>query len=45
MDPISFRPTEEDQKILEWLNKKLGVGVSQIIRIAIRLLQQKEKRS
>lgn len=45
MDPISLRPTEEDLKIFEWLRKKLGVGNSQIIRIAIRLLQQKEKKS
>jgi hypothetical protein len=41
--PISFKPTEEDRKILDWLRKKLGANTSGIIRQAIRVLRDKEK--
>lgn len=39
---VSVRPTEEDRKILDALSRKLGVGVSQVLRIAIRALAEKE---
>jgi hypothetical protein len=41
--PISFKPTEEDRKILAWLKKKLGANTAGIIRQSIRLLRDKEK--
>jgi hypothetical protein len=39
---IGFRPTPEDTKALKALGKKLGVGLSQIIRLALRALATKE---
>jgi hypothetical protein len=43
--PISFKPTEEDRKILEWLKKKLGANTAGVIRQALRSLRDKEKTS
>jgi hypothetical protein len=39
---LSIRPTTEDQKILNALRRKLGIGDSQLFRLAIRLLAAKE---
>ena len=39
---VNLRPTEEDQKLLLRLAKKLGVGDSQLIRLALRALAEKE---
>jgi hypothetical protein len=40
---VGLRPTEEDLKLIERLMKKLGVGESQVIRIGLRVLAEKEK--
>ena len=40
---ITFRPTDEDRKILSWLKKKLGANTAGIIRQAIRALRDKEQ--
>jgi Arc/MetJ-type ribon-helix-helix transcriptional regulator len=42
--PISFKPTDEDRKILEWLKKKLGANASGVIRQALRALKEKESK-
>jgi hypothetical protein len=39
---VTMRPTPEDRKLMEDLGQKLGVGVSQVIRIALRALATKE---
>lgn len=39
---ISVRPTADDSKIVGALRKKLGVDVSQILRLALRALAEKE---
>jgi hypothetical protein len=39
---IGLRPTEEDQRLLMKLIKKLGVGESQVIRLGLRALATKE---
>ena len=39
---ITIRPTKEDLKIIMALHKKLGVDNSQIFRLGIRALAQKE---
>jgi antitoxin component of RelBE/YafQ-DinJ toxin-antitoxin module len=39
---ISIRATEEDKKLLAKLRKKLGVEVSQIVRLGLRALAAKE---
>lgn len=39
---ITIRPTAQDRKIIGMLHKKLGVDTSQIFRLAIRVLAQKE---
>jgi hypothetical protein len=39
---INIRPTPEDQKIVGALHRKLGVDTSQIFRLAIRVLAEKE---
>ena len=39
---ITIRPTPEDRKIIGMLHKKLGVDTSQIFRLAIRVLANKE---
>lgn len=39
---VTFRPTEEDYEILKKLKAKLGVGFSQVLRIALRRLWQLE---
>lgn len=36
---VNFRPTDDDWKLLKKLQKTLGVGASQIIRIALRKLE------
>jgi hypothetical protein len=41
--PKSFKPTSDDMKIIRALEKKLGVGFSQIVRIGIRRLAEQEK--
>jgi len=38
-----IRFTEDDQKILNALRKKLGVDTTQIVRLAIRALSDKEE--
>jgi hypothetical protein len=38
----TLRTTPEDRKILKALEKKLGVGFSQIFRIALRRLAEHE---
>jgi hypothetical protein len=42
--PFSFRANDEDMEILVYLKKKLGVGLSQIVKMAIRKLYEQEKR-
>jgi hypothetical protein len=37
-----IRFTKDDQKIIELLKKKLGVDTSQIVRLGIRALADKE---
>lgn len=39
---ITFRPTDEDRKIIAFLKKKLGANTAGIIRQAIRVLRDKE---
>jgi hypothetical protein len=39
---ITIRPSKEDMKIVIALHKKLGVDNSQIFRLGIRALAQKE---
>ena len=39
---VAFRPTDEDFKLLARLGKKLGVGESQLLRLALRALATKE---
>ena len=39
---VTMRPTPEDRKLIDELVKKLGVGVSQVIRIGLRALAEKE---
>lgn len=39
---ITIRPTVEDKKLIAELRKKLGVEVSQIIRLGLRALAAKE---
>jgi hypothetical protein len=41
-DSITIRPNPSDKKLIALLNKKLGVGVSQIFRLALRALATKE---
>jgi hypothetical protein len=41
--PVSFKPNDEDRKILDWLKKKLGASTSGVIRQALRVLRDKEK--
>jgi hypothetical protein len=42
---ITIRPTPEDRKLIAELTKSLGVGVSQIFRLALRALAAKETRA
>jgi hypothetical protein len=42
--PLSFRPNAQDSTILAYLKDKLGVGFSQIVKMAIRKLYEQEKR-
>lgn len=39
---VTIRPTLEDRKLMDELGHKLGVSVSQVIRIALRALAAKE---
>lgn len=39
-EQINFRPTEEDLKIFMVLRDDMGVGNSQIIRLALRALMK-----
>lgn len=39
---VTIRPTSEDQQLMDELGHKLGVSVSQVIRIALRALAAKE---
>ena len=39
---MGLRPNDEDLKLLAKLNKKLGVGESQLIRLGLRALATKE---
>lgn len=39
---LTIRPTPEDKKLIAALRKKLGVEVSQIIRLSLRALATKE---
>jgi hypothetical protein len=39
---LTIRPTAEDKKLIAILRKKLGVEVSQIIRLGLRALATKE---
>lgn len=41
-DVISVRATKDDQKLLDLLRNRLGVEVSQIVRLGLRALAQKE---
>jgi hypothetical protein len=43
-NPICFRPTEDDLGIIDYLKKRLGASVSDIIKIALRRLRDEEKR-
>jgi hypothetical protein len=42
--PLSFRPSAQDSAILAYLKDKLGLGFSQIVKMAIRKLYEQEKR-
>ena len=42
--PLCFRANEEDREILEYLIRRLGANMTQIIKIAIRRLRDSEKR-
>jgi len=42
MENITIRPTQDDKKLIRVLGKKLGVSVSQIIRLGLRALATKE---
>jgi hypothetical protein len=42
--PLCFRANEEDKGILEYLKKRMGVSMAQVIKIAIRRLRDSEKR-
>ena len=39
---LTIRPTREDRKLLAELEQKLGVSVSQVIRLGLRALATKE---
>jgi hypothetical protein len=41
--PMTFRVSEEDQAILESLCSRLGLLRPQVIKLAIRRLQQQEQ--
>lgn len=42
--PISLRVNDEDIAMIEYLKKRLGVGLSGVIRQALRKLYRAEKR-
>ena len=41
--PISLKPTSDDVTLIKRLTEKLGVGTSQIPRLAIRALAKNQK--
>jgi hypothetical protein len=41
--PKGFKPTPDDLRIIRAIEKKLGVGFSQIVRIALRRLAEQER--
>lgn len=43
-NPLSIRVNDEDLAIIEYLKKKLGMGVTAVIRLALRRLRDQEKR-
>ena len=40
---VTLRPTDDDWKLITWFCDKLGVGPSQVIRIALRKWYETEK--
>ena len=42
MPVFTFRTTPEDRKIIERLRKELGLDMTNVIRLSIRTLAQKE---
>lgn len=40
---IAFRPTDGDMEVLRWLQERLGVGYSAILRLGLRRLFQTEQ--
>jgi hypothetical protein len=42
--PISFRVNDEDKEVLVYLQRKLGLKLPQIIKLAIRRLRDEELR-
>jgi phage-related holin len=43
--PLSFRVNEEDQAVLDYLCGRLGLKMPQVVKLAIRRLQEQEKRA
>jgi hypothetical protein len=43
--PYSLRINEEDRAILDYLQGRLGLKTAQVIRLALRRLQEQEKRA
>jgi phage-related holin len=43
-EPISFRVNEEDRAILDYLQGRLGLKIPQVIKLAIRRLEEQERR-
>jgi hypothetical protein len=41
---MSIRVNDEDVEIIEYLKQKLGMGVTAVIRLALRRLRDHEKR-
>lgn len=41
--PMSFKPNADDMKVIRALKKTMGVGFTQLVRIAIRRLAQEQK--
>jgi hypothetical protein len=42
--PLSFRVNDADLAIIDYLKTRLGLGKSQVIKLALRRLMQWEKR-
>jgi len=41
--PVAIRFNPEDMKLIGKLRKKLGVGLSDVLRVALRVLAEKEQ--